>query len=81
MGKLNKFDLPAFFEREYYERHYLEQMERGEFRNAKTWEDFYFDNAVAYAFCQVFNAHKSIDSKKAMQMAEERKKELEKEYK
>lgn len=81
MAELNKFDLPAFFDREYYESRYLAQWEKGEYRMAKTWEDFYFDNAVAYAFCQVFNANKSVDSKKAMAMAEERKKQLEKEYK
>lgn len=81
MSDLNKFDLPAFFERDYYERHYLEQMAKGNVDNAKTWEAFYFDNAVAYAFVEVFNANKATDSKKALVMAEARKKELEKEYK
>lgn len=78
---LNKFDLPAFFKREYYERHYLEQMARGEKEKAKTWEDFYFINALAFAWCKVFEANKAKDSKKAIIMADARKKELESEYK
>lgn len=82
MANLNKFDLPAFFEREYYERHYLEQMARGEIEMAKTWEAFYFDNALSFAWCGVFNSQrKSIGCKKAMVAADEKQKELEKAFK
>lgn len=81
MVKLNKFDLPAFFEREYYESRYIKHMENGNEAMAKCWKGFYFDNALAFAFCEVFELNKKNDSKKAMVMAEARKKELEKEYK
>lgn len=82
MGELNKFDLPAFFDRAYYESRYIAHLEKGNKELAATWEDFYFTNAIAYAFCEVFDTNKHIvGSKKAMAMAEERKKELLKEYK
>jgi hypothetical protein len=78
---MNKFDLPAFFKREYYESHYLEQMAKGNKEMAKTWETFYFDNALSYAWVQVFEVNKKIDSKKAIVLADARKKEMEKEFK
>lgn len=48
---------------------------------AEMWKSFYFDNALAFAFCEVFESNKIVDSKKAMVMAENHKKDLEKEYK
>lgn len=78
---LNKFDLPAFFNREYFESRYLTQMERGDIEKAKIWEDFYFDNAVSFAWVEVFEANKATDSKKAMIMADNHAKELRKKYK
>lgn len=48
---------------------------------AKFWLDTYFDNALSYAWVEVFESHKTIDSKKAIVMADARKKEMEKEFK
>jgi len=79
--QLNKFDLPAFFDRDYYESRYLMHMEKENFLMAQIWEDFYFTNALAYAWCEVFEEHKKVDSKKAIVLADARRKELEKGYK
>lgn len=78
---MNKFDLPAFFERDYYESRFLNHMNNGRTEMAKIWEEFYFTNALAYAWVKVFDANKSVDSKKAMVMADNAKKELEKSFK
>lgn len=79
----DKFSLPAFFNFEYYKSRYDEQMRIGNPDLAKIWEKFYFDNALSFAFCEVFEANRSsVDgSKQAMVLAEARKKELEKLYK
>lgn len=81
VGKL-KFDLPAFFDREYYESRFLAQEAKGEHRMAKIWEDFYFENALAFAWVKLFEEQKVIvGSKKAMAMADDLKKQMEKEFK
>jgi hypothetical protein len=82
---MNKFDLPAFFDREYYESRYLMHMQAGtpeRTKMAKMWENFYFDNAVAFAYCKTFNVEKLVlGPKKAMELAENVKKEMEKRFK
>lgn len=78
---MSKFDLPAYFDREYFERHYVEQMAKGQPAMAKTWEDFYFDNAVSFAWVKVFEENKNtIGHKKAMALADAKAKEIEKAY-
>ena len=78
---MNKFDLPAFFDREYYESRYLIHKEKGNETLAKVWEGFFFDNALSFEWCRVFEENRYTNPKKADTIATEAKKALEKSFK
>lgn len=78
---LNKFDLPAYFNRHYYESRYFFHLAKGNKDIAKIWETFYFDNALSFAWCWAFEQAKKTEPKKANELADKCKKDLEKMYK
>lgn len=78
---MNKFDLPAFFDREYYESRYLAHKAKGNDGMAEIWEEFYFDNALSFAWNVVFNSEVKNNPKKAMEIADNHKKSLSKSFK